>query len=222
MSQEHGRSKALQDPGAEMVDRLTSLWNRYGRIALGVIGAAVVVGGVAYYTIQQNRTQDNAASRKLAEADYLFWQGDYDRAKSTAQEVGKTWGGTPSGIDSHRIAGDAMYWRGDFKDAVTEYRAYLSHRGSGIAAMAVKRSLAYALDSDKKFAEAASTYDQVVGSFDHETSAEMLAASARCLLAASDKAGAIKRYQRIVAEFGETSYAMQARVSLGQLGASAS
>ena len=58
----------MVDQGAEMVDQLTSVWQRYARIALAVLGAIVVVAGVAYYTIQQNKAQENLASKKLAEA----------------------------------------------------------------------------------------------------------------------------------------------------------
>jgi predicted negative regulator of RcsB-dependent stress response len=218
LSLESRKNAALEDPGAHMVDQLTSVWQRYARIALAVLGAIVVVAGVAYYTIQQNKAQENLASRKLAEADMLFWQGDYDRAKSGADEVAKTYGSTPSGVDAHRVSGDASYWRGNFKASVTEYKAYLSRKGSGTVAQSVRRSLAYALDSDKQYADAARLYDGLVGVFDRETSAEMLSAAARCLLATNDKAGAIQRYQRIANEFGETGAAQPARVKLAELG----
>jgi predicted negative regulator of RcsB-dependent stress response len=211
-------SAALEDPGAHMVDQLTSVWQRYARIVLAVLGAIVVVGGVAYYTIQQNKAQENLASRKLAEADMLFWQGDYDRAKTAADEVVKTYGSTPSGIDAHRVSGDAAYWRGNFKASVTEYKAYLARKSAGTVAQSVRRSLAYALDSDKQYAEAVKLYDGLVGVFDRETSAEMLSAAGRCLLETNDKAGAIQRYQRISNEFGETSAAQSARVKLAELG----
>ena len=219
MSLESRKSTALEDPGAQMVDQLTSVWQRYGRIALGVLGAIVVVAGVAYYTIQQNRTQDNLASKKLAEADMMFWQGDYDHAKSSADAVAKTYGSTPSGVDAHRISGDASFWRGDFKGAITEYKAYLSRNGKGVIAQSVRRSLAYALDSDRQYAEAVKLYDGLVGVFDRETSSEMLSASARCLLETNDKAGAIQRLKRIADEFGETSTAQTARVRVAELGA---
>jgi len=221
LSLETRKGTAMEDPGAVMVDQLTSVWQRYGRIALGVVGAIVVVAGVAYYTVQQNKLQDNLASKKLAEADMLFWQGDYDRAKTAADEVAKSYGSTPSGVDAHRISGDAAYWRGNFKAALTEYKAYLSRNSSGTVAQSVRRSLAYSLDSDKQYAEAAKLYDGLVGVFDRESSAEMLASAARCVLVANDKAGAIQRYQRIATEFGETSAAQAARVKLAELGAPA-
>ena len=221
MSLETRKGTAMEDPGAVMVDQLTSVWQRYGRIALGVVGAIVVVAGVAYYTVQQNKVQNNLASKKLAEADMLFWQGDYDRAKTTADEVVKSYGSTPSGVDAHRISGDAAYWRGNFKAALTEYKAYLSRNSSGTVAQSVRRSLAYSLDSDKQYAEAAKLYDGLVGVFDRESSAEMLASAARCVLVTNDKAGAIQRYQRIANEFGETSVAQAARVRMAELGAPA-
>ncbi len=211
----------MHDPGAEMVDQITSVWQRYGRIALGVLGAIVVVAGVAYFTVQQNKVQNNVASRKLAEADLYFWQGDYDRAKTTADEVSKTYGSTASGADAHRISGDASYWKGNFKVAAVEYKAYLAKVSSGTVAQSVRRSLAYSLDSDKQYAEAAKLYDGLVGVFDRESSAEMLAAAARCVLQANDKAGAIQRYGRIANEFGETTLAQTARTKLAGLGAPA-
>jgi TolA-binding protein len=217
---ESRKSTALHDPGAEMVDRMGSLWSQYGRIALGVVGAVVVVAGVAFYTVRQNAAQDNQASKGLSQAQLMYWQGDYDRAKSTAQEVAKAFAGTPSGIDAHRVAGDASYWHGNWKDAITEYKAYLDKNGKGLVASSVRRSLGYAYESNQQYAEAAKQYDALVGVFERETSAEMLAASARCLEASGARPEAEKRLQRLVDEFGETSVALRARVRLAELQAS--
>lgn len=222
MSLESRKGTALQDPGAEMLDRLTGLWERYGRIILGALVAVVAVAAVAYFTIRSNETQEVAASEKLAQANSLFWQGDYDRSKTLADEVAKQYGGTPSGIDALRISGDDAYWRGNWKDAITQYKAYLAKNGSGLMGSVVRRSLAYALESDKQLAEAAKLYDGLVGEFDRESSGEFLAAAARCQEGLGNKAEAVKRLQRLTDEFGETSYASRARVKLAELGASSS
>ena len=177
---ESRKNAALEDPGAQVVDQLTGFWDRYGRILLGAIGAAVVIAVVAVFTIRSNEKQENDASKKLAEANLLFWQGDYDRSKTVAQEVSRTFPSTWSGSDAHRIAGDDMFWRGDFKGAITEYNAYLGKQGSGLLADGVRRSLAYSYESDKKYAEAAKLFDGLVGKFERESSAEFLAAAARC------------------------------------------
>lgn len=221
MSLESRKGTALQDPGAEMLDQVTSLWERYGRIILGALVAVVAVAAVAYFTIRSNATQEVSASEKLAQANALFWQGDYDRSKTIADEVAKQYGGTPSGIDALRISGDNAYWRGNWKDAITQYKAYLGKSGSGLMGSVVRRSLAYAYESDKQQAEAAKLYDGLVGVFDRESSAEFLAASARCHEALGNKAEAVKRLQRLTDEFGETSYASRARVKLAELSASA-
>lgn len=221
MSLESRKGTALQDPGAEMLDQVTSLWERYGRIILGALVAVVAVAAVAYFTIRSNATQEVSASEKLAQANALFWQGDYDRSKSIADETAKQYGGTPSGIDALRISGDNAYWRGNWKDAITQYKAYLGKSGSGLMGNVVRRSLAYAYESDKQQAEAAKLYDGLAGVFDRESSAEFLAASARCHEALGNKAEAVKRLQRLTDEFGETSYASRARVKLAELSASA-
>lgn len=217
MSLESRKGTALEDPGAEMLDRMTSLWARYGRIILGGVVAVAAVAAVAYFTVRSNETQEAAASEKLAQANALFWQGDYDRSKTLADEVAKAYGGTPSGVDALRISGDNAYWRGNWKDAVAQYKAYLGKQGSGLMGNVVRRSLAYSYESDGQHAEAAKLYDGLVGVFDRESSAEFLAASARCHEALGNKPEAAKRLQRLLDEFGETSYASRARVKLAEL-----
>lgn len=217
MSLESRRNTALEDPGAEMVDRMTSLWERYGRIVLVAVGAVIAIAAVWIFSVRYAEQQNNAASKSLVEADFMFRRGDLEQAKTTAQQVAKQFGSTPSGIDAHRVAGDASFWAGNFKDAATEYKAYLAKKGSGLVADCVRRSLAYALDNDKQYAEAAKAYDQVSGAFDRESNAEMLAAAARCFNASGNKAEAVKRLQKISDEFGDTSFANPARIRLAQL-----
>jgi predicted negative regulator of RcsB-dependent stress response len=220
LSLESRKGTALEDPGAEMVDQLTTVWDRYGRIILGALVAVLAVGGVAYFTVRSNAAQENAASEKLAQANSLFWQGDYDRSKTVADEVIRQYGGTPSGIDALRISGDDAYWRGNWKDAITQYKAYLGKNGSGLMGNVVRRSLAYSYESDRQYAEAAKLFDGLVGVFERESSAEFLAASARCQETLGNKAEAVKRLQRLVDDFGDTSYANRARLKLAELGAS--
>ena len=43
---ESRKSGALVDSGAELVDQFTSVWDRYGRIVLGSVGALIVIGQI--------------------------------------------------------------------------------------------------------------------------------------------------------------------------------
>ncbi len=221
MSQDFTKGHASELTSEQVVDTMTSFWDRFGRVVLGVVGALVVLGGVAFFTIQGNKTRDAAAASKLAEANGLFWNGDYDQAKTAADEVIKKYGSTSNGNDARRVSGDASYWKGDWKASIAQYKAYLAKQSSGIVAQGVRRSLAYAYESDKQYVEASKLYDQLVGVFERESSAEMLAASARCLEAANNKPEAAKRLQRLVDEFGDTSYANRARVKVAELTAPA-
>ena len=216
-----GRHTRLEDPGAELLARGAELWGHYGRLVLGVVVAAAVIGAVTFLTLRSREAAEGRAAGMLAEANVLYWQGDYARSRDMAKQIAKQYPSSPSGIDAHRLAGDNAYWDGDFKGATDEYRAYLARVKTGELADAVRRSLAYALESDHKFVEAATAYEKLVGAFDRESSAEFLAAAGRCYRAAGQPAEAAKRLQRLVDEFGETSHAMPARVELAELSTAA-
>ena len=203
--------------GADVLDRVSSAWDRYQRLILGVVAVLVVAGAGTFLYLRSRNSQEDKAAGQLAEASVLFWQGDYPRSIEISKQVYATYGSTPSGIDAHRVAGDAGFWNGDFKSAISEYRRYLDKVKTGILADAVRRSLAYSLESDAQPLEAAKLYEGLVGKFDRTSSAEFLVAAARCYRQAGQVAPAIARLERVDLEFGDTSYAQQARVTLGEL-----
>jgi tetratricopeptide (TPR) repeat protein len=211
------RGAKLEDPGAELLDRMTGFWTRWGRIALGVLGGAVVIFAVVFFSVRARAAQEDQAAGRLAEANLLFWQGDYTRSLQMAKQIIEQYPSTPSGNDAHRLAGDNAFWSGDFKTSITEYNKYLEREQHGLLADATRRSLAYALDSDGQYAKAAPIYDGLVGVFDRESSAEFLMAAARCYRQINEPSEAAKRLRRVIDEFGETSSAIYAREGLAGL-----
>jgi TolA-binding protein len=211
------RKNAIEDPGAELLDRATGIWEQYGRIVLYVVVGVLVLGIAGYYWKTGQDRRENSAAEKLAQANELFWRADYDRSRQIAQEISKQYSGTPSGTDALRIAGDNAYWRGNWKEAIADYKAYLKANNSGLIASTVKRSLAYSLESDGQYAEAATLYTSLVGVFERESSGELLFASARCQLALKKPDEAKALLQRIVDEFPDSSFQIQARIELGKL-----
>lgn len=177
--------------------------------------AVVAIAG--YYIVAGNARKENTASERLAEANDLFWRADYDRSRQIAQDVSRQYPGTPSGVDALRIAGDDAYWRGNWKEAITDYKAYLGKVKTGVLATTVKRSLAYALESDGQHAEAAKAFESIVGQLDRESSGEFLYAAARCYLALKQPEEAKKCWQRILDEYPDSSFQLQARVELAKL-----
>ncbi len=224
MSLENRKTAQLEDPGAELLDRAQGIWERYGRIVLGAVGALAVLAVLGFFMMRSRATSESQAAAKLAEANMLFWQGQYDRSLEIAKQVSTQFGSTPSGIDAHRLAGDDLYWNAmllnqpeKYKESVTEFRAYLAKAKPGVLADAARRSLANALESDKQYEEAAKTYEQIVGKLGRESSSEFLLAASRCYVALGKKADAAKNLQRIIDEFGDTSYAASARVKLAEI-----
>ena len=211
------RKNALDDPGAELLDRATTMWERYGRIVLGAVVGLAVIGLSAYYVLAGAARKENSASERLAQASDLFWRADYDRSRQMAKELARQYPDTPSGVDALRIAGDDAYWRGNWKDAADDYEAYLQKRSKGLLANAVRRSLAYAQESMGQYVAAAANFDLLVGQLDRETSGEMLYAAGRCFEEAGRPDEAKKRFQRVVDEFPDSSYQVQARIELGKL-----
>ena len=215
-SQTH--SSRLQDPGAELLDTLTTFWGQYGRFVLAGAGVLAVAGLATFFTLRTRAANEDRAARRLAEAQVLFWQGDYTRSGDYAKQVVDQFPGTASAHDAHRVAGDNAYWTTDYAGAVKEYRLFLDKSHPGVLEDVVKRSYAYALEANKQYKDAIPVYDQLVGRFDREASGEFLAAGARCALALGQRDEALKRYQRILDEFGDSSYAQVARVWVGELG----
>lgn len=211
------RKNTIQDPGAELLDQATGLWEQYGRMTLYVVVGVLVLGIAGYYWKTGQDRRENSAAEKLAQANELFWRADYDRSRQIAQEVSKQFSGTPSGTDALRISGDNAYWRGNWKEAIADYKAYLKANNSGLIASTVKRSLAYSLESDGQYAEAAAMYTSLVGVFERESSGELLCAAARCQLALNKPDEAKKLFQRVIDEFPDSSFQLQARIELGKL-----
>ncbi|MBI5709360.1 MAG: tetratricopeptide repeat protein [Candidatus Eisenbacteria bacterium] len=221
MSLETRKTGKLEDPGARLLDAIAGYGQRYGRIA-GIVAAVIaVVGAGAFFTLRARAASEEQAAGRLAEANILFWQGDYPRSLQLAKQVAEQWPRTPSGTDAHRLAGDDEFWNGQFKNAVKEYRTYLEQQKQGLVADAVRRSLAYALESDRQLQEAATLDESLVGRFDRESSAELLYAAARCYRLMNQVPAASQRLQRLLDEFGETSYANRARMELAELSSSA-
>jgi len=215
------RRPHIEDPGAVLLDRLTSFWDRYGRIALGALGVVVAAGVVGFFTLRSRSVAEDDASAQLTEANFYFWQGDYSRSLQVAKQLSEQFPSTWSGVDALRLAADDSFWLGDWKVAADDYRRYLEKNRSGVVSDAARRSYAYALENGGQYKAAADLFDSLVGKFDRESSAEFLTAAARCYRALGQPDEAAKRLRRVIDEFGDTSQAMSARVRLGELGQSA-
>ena len=221
MALESRPGTGLETEGMQTLEAAREWWEGNQRVVLIALAVVVLAGAGYFFQRRTVSVQEDQAAGKLAEASVYYWQGDYARSLELAKQVYGQYGSAPSGVEAHRLAGDNAFWTGDFKNAVSEYRRYLDKVKTGLLADAARRSLAYALESDRQPLEAAKIYDQLVGRFDRTSSAEFLVGAARCYRTAGKNDEAVRRLKRVDEEFGDTSYAQQARVELGELAAAA-
>src|SRR5262245_27393957 len=122
------------------------------RILLGVVGVVAAVAVVGWLWSRSRADAEAKASGKLAEANALYWRGEYGPLAQRANDIKRDFPGTKAATEATRILGDAAFWQGDFKKAATEYDDYLKHvpKGSPIRP-GVERGLAQAWESDKQF-----------------------------------------------------------------------
>ena len=110
-------------------------WASYAKIVLGVLGAIVARRRVPLFNNRSRSVQRGHCRREARRGQRPLLAGRL-RALAGARQAGATRSTprTPSGIDAHRLAGDAPFWNGDFKNAVAEYRNYLERTKKGVLA----------------------------------------------------------------------------------------
>ena len=213
------KSRSLGFEGAERLEEIQAWWTQYSKYVLGALAVVAVAVAALAFNQRTRSVQEGTAAGKFAEASVYYWQGDYARCLDLSKQIYAQYASTPSGLEAHRLAGDASFWNGDFKSAIAEYKRYLERMKTPLFADAARRSLAYALESDGQRLEAAKTYESLVGKFDRNSSAEFLVAAARCYRGLGRPADAVERLKRVDLEFGETSYANEARLEMGEIAA---
>jgi tetratricopeptide (TPR) repeat protein len=189
------------------------------KIVLGVLGGIILLIGGLVFVQRANARAEAEAGRILAEASTNYWQGSYPRTIQLADQVIEGFGSTRAATDARRMKADALFWEGSFDTAATLYREVLDRdkRDSPVRA-AVKQSLAYALESAKKPAEAAKLYQELADDAPNRAiAADLYMAAARSYAAANQIDLAKKTYTKVATEYKETNFSREADIALGEL-----
>jgi hypothetical protein len=131
-------------------------WSSYGRIVLIVLG--VVGGALAFFGLRAR--PGRGRRRILADANILFWQGEYalDRRRAASSRS--------SGRGPERRTRTASranaYWSGDFKTWIVEHRTALNGAKPGHSP--TPSSGASRRRGDKQYAEATAPLPELVPS----------------------------------------------------------
>lgn len=209
-----------EDPLYRVWDQVQDWAARYGRVAGIVLLVLVVAAGALYFWNRARADREADASVRLAQVRSLYWRGDYPTVLLQTREIETEFAGTRAAAEATRVKGDALYWQGDFKGAVTAYEEYLQRVGAQSPALAqVRENLAQALENDGQFERAAETYEAIAKL---EGPRPILAArwlgAARAWQLAGSHERAVAAYRTVIREYGDTQSARTAQVLLGEAG----
>jgi len=207
-------------------DPVIAAWARFqdwfmdnARIVLGAVGiviAIVLIGGLWL----KNRADSEAkASGKLAEASALYWRGEYGPLSQRATDIRRDYPGTKAASEATRMLGDAYFWQGNFKQAISSYEEYLkSVSATNPLRPGVERSLAQAYEGQRQFKEAAGLYEKAAKEFPSRVDqADMYMAEARAYEALTNYTQAKAIFDKVANEYADTPFANTAEMRLGEL-----
>jgi tetratricopeptide (TPR) repeat protein len=207
-------------------DPLVATWVRgrdwlgsNGRIVAWVLGGLALAALVAVVWTRSRAQAEQRAANSLAEAQALYWRGDYPTLLARADEVRKNYGGTQAATEALRLKGDAFFWQGDFKSAAQNYEQYIKeNRTESAYRKGVRRNLAQAYESDNQGRKAAELYEEMAGEPGPRVlTAELYVSAARAWRAAGDPAKAKALYQKVSNEYTDTVFGADADIALGEM-----
>jgi TolA-binding protein len=200
--------------------RATEIWENHGRTILVAAGAVVLLAVLAIFVMRTRAQSEERAQGELFRAVIAVNQGDFVSAQPMLKELIDNSPGTRAARDAQRYLADVLMAQGKYAEAATAYRATIDKAGGdATAALAGYWGLAAALESDKKFAEAAAAYAEAAkrSESDNERGRAMLG-QARSYLRAGQTDAAVKIYREIVRlPLAEQPIQDAANVRLGEL-----
>jgi len=217
---EFRKRRQQEDPLVRTWSELQTGFDRYGR-ALGIAVVLVIVAAGAFYFWNRARQAREAeASVQLAEARGLYWRGDYATVLQQTRDIETQYAGTRSAAEATRVRGDALYWQGDFKAAISAYEEYVSRVDLNSPAHSqVQENLAQALENDGQFERAAQIYEEVAAA---EGPRDILASrwihAGRAWHLAGNREKSIAAYHHVVENYADTPSFRDAQLRLGEAG----
>jgi len=215
----HLTRRQREDPLVATWVRTQDWFAHNGRIAAWTVGG-LALAVLVFVVWTRSRSQAEArASSSLAEAQAIYWRGDYPTLLVRADEVRKNFAGTKAATEALRLKGDAFFWQGDFKSAAQNYDQYLKeNRTDSAFRRGVERNLAQSWESDHQPKKAGELYEKIAAEPGPRLlTAELYLSAARSYRAAGDLAKAKALYQKVSTDYTDTIFGADADIALGEM-----
>ncbi len=214
MTKQQLKEDALMKTTGEAVD----FASHHARLLVGLVVGLVAVAAVVFFVRTGGQKAQSRSAGMLTEAWADYNNGSLEPAAARLDDILKDSGGTRAGKQALLLYGDIRYAQGRFTDAAGYYRrAQSAFKGDPILGMAARRGLAASLENDKKYADAARTYQSLADTAPNQvTRADLLLDVARNQLRAGDIEAATKIYQEISDNPENPQAAQEAKLRLAE------
>jgi len=183
------------------------------------LGAAFLVGVVAWYMVESGRRKEIQANEAMDRARAAIDAGSYPEASTELQRITQVYGGTDAAFDAALSLNQVRMLSGQSQLAVDELKAFIANGPPAKYRSLAQTHLGMALENLGQFKEAAEAYHAAADPSQPEyVQGDALLSAARCERLAGDSTKAEATLQSIIARLSEAAAAtVEAKVRLAEL-----
>jgi tetratricopeptide (TPR) repeat protein len=184
-----------------------------------VTGAAVVAAAaiLGWFTFEYRKNKEQAATEALSQARFASQSGNFPLAANDLTRVISQFAGTSAADEAVILLAQVRLLQEQPNLAAEELESAVDGLAAQFKAPAYGL-LGSALENVGRMADAASAYDRAAEtSWYGAVAAQYLNDAARAWWAAGDIDASVATYERVMAEYPESTSALEARVRLGEL-----
>jgi tetratricopeptide (TPR) repeat protein len=212
------KQQLKQDPLMKRTAEAADFASRHARVLTGGVIAVLVVVAAGYFVSAGSHKAGSRAAALLTQAWGYYNQNQMDAASSRLDELLNTSGGTAPGKRALLLYGAIRYDQGKYGDAEQYYRRALAAlKDEPFLGMAARRGLAATLENEKKYAEAAQTYQDLADNApDGSLKAELRLSVARNYMKAGERDKARAIYHELADNTDNAQVAQEAKLRLAE------
>jgi tetratricopeptide (TPR) repeat protein len=217
-----GNVTTEQRPQATETDRAEQVvaWTKANQRRLTIVGGALlVIAGGIWFGVSAKTRKENFARRELDAARIAAESGNLPLAANDLSRVASTYGGTRAGQEAVVLLSQVRLLQAQPEVAVNELRAFIADRPQPQYRGPAYAALGTALEDLGRFGEAGQAYEDGARATEYPlVAARFLLDAGRAYMMAADSASALRIYQQILRDHGDSGAASEARLRMAELG----
>lgn len=215
MGKHWARQQVKRNEIQDFIDKALIWINANRRIAGAAAGAVLLVLAIVSLAFYRSRTIQTTAWDRLSLAQNFAYGGRLDDAVRQINDMAVDYARTQAYGFGLLFAGDMLYPRGQYKEAVENYSKIIETGEPKVLLPFALNDTAIAQEAAGQFQQAVATAQRFLESYpDHFLAPQVNVCLARSLQALGQKEQAKATYQKITIQYPDTSWAAWAQSSL--------